>query len=282
MKPILSLVLATSISLLAAASASAQTARGNMRAVRVQGDVQVMPTAGGPAIKLVEGAVLRDRTSIVTGKDGRAVLLMSTGSAVAVRPETTMDIEEFRQDPFTGDLRKMAEEPTSSRTRLFIRDGSLVSSVKKLKSGSEFTVRNPLGAAGVRGTKKMDSFDKETTSGGSTTITGSQVWQGNFPGVGPLIIEPGKSVNFSGKLDANGNVIEFNQELTNTEQSVLNQLTNEANELDQIFNEAEPVDPNEVQDPAVADPEAQQPPPPAGETETDGGPRNPTSFTSPA
>jgi hypothetical protein len=48
----------------------------------------------------------------------------------------------------------LVNEPTTSTTKLSLRQGELISNVKKLKkdAGSSFEIKTPVGAAGIRGT----------------------------------------------------------------------------------------------------------------------------------
>jgi hypothetical protein len=262
MKPIVNLLLVAGFGLLSAVAASAQTTRGNIKAVRVEGDVKMSLASGGPTIKVVEGAVFRDKTIITTGEGSKTSLVFSNGSAAIVRPNTQLMVNEFKQAPYRGSG-KGPDEPSQSKVNMELKKGGIVTSVKKLRSGSEYTVRNPLGAAGVRGTKTLYTYDPNSKQSTTTTISGSNVWQGAFPGTEETPVEEEEQLIAEGEFDANGNLIQYQQRLIRIQGTQLVQLQEEANLLDEVIEEEQPSGPAEE------------------EEEGDGGSNNPINFTSP-
>lgn len=143
-------------------SAAAQTGtaapkvKGKIIAARVQGHVIAISKGTGETRVLHDGDRVTDQTRIVTSPGANIILVFSNGATINIAADTTLDIEQFEQDPFGGDLKvsDMKREPGTSLTRLNLAKGELVGKVVHLNvdKGSEFTVQTPVGAAGIRGT----------------------------------------------------------------------------------------------------------------------------------
>lgn len=141
---------ATALSL----SAFGQTELGRIKAARVQGDVQKIASAGD-AVALKDGDEVVQTDSISTGKGASVVLVFANGSSVRLGSESRLRIDEFLMDPLDApltDLSNRKEEPTKSKTTLNLSYGEMVGDVKKLNSSSSYSIKTPVGAAGIRGT----------------------------------------------------------------------------------------------------------------------------------
>jgi hypothetical protein len=144
-------------------SAEAQTAspgparvKGKIVAARVVGHVDAISKADGQSQVLSNGANLSDGMRIVTAPGASVILVFSNGATVDVGADSTLDIDEFMQDPFAADekVADLKEESGTSATKLNLTKGELVGKVVHLNvdKGSEFTIQTPVGAAGIRGT----------------------------------------------------------------------------------------------------------------------------------
>ena len=139
-------------------TAPAATARvkGRILAARVQGHVEAINKADGQTRVLHDGDQVTEQTQVVTAPGANIILVFSNGATVNVAADSTLDIEQFDQDPFANDLKisDLKAEPGTSTTRLNLTKGELVGKVVHLNvdKGSEFTVQTPVGAAGIRGT----------------------------------------------------------------------------------------------------------------------------------
>ena len=133
--------------------AIAQTAPGLIKAAKVQGQVQKI-LADGSAAALKNGDVLAETDAVATGKDSSVVLVFNNGSSVRVGAESRLAIEEFKMDPLAEDVNAatLKAEPTKSKTALNLAYGEMVGDVKKLNTSSSYTIKTPVGAAGIRGT----------------------------------------------------------------------------------------------------------------------------------
>ena len=150
--------------------ASAQgTAPGHIKSVRATGEVYATAKATGLKTTLTDNAEIAQGSVVSTGKDSSVVLVFSNGAVVSLAAESELDIEQFTQDPFDASFSpsKATAEPTTSSTHLSLIHGELVSKVVKLNTskGSDFIVKTPVGAAGIRGTVFRIIYHVDTATG---------------------------------------------------------------------------------------------------------------------
>ncbi len=134
-------------------SAHAQSQVGQILAAKIDGQVFRL-AADGSSVPLNAGDKLTEADTISTGKDSSVVLVFMNGSSVKLGPESRLAIEEFKMDPFAEDIEpsKLQAEPTVSKTTLNLSYGEMVGDVKKLNTSSSYSIKTPVGAAGIRGT----------------------------------------------------------------------------------------------------------------------------------
>jgi len=154
---------------------------GQIRAVRVVGDVKVMH-ANKTTVAIKDNDALTQGDTIVTGKDASVVLVFSNGSTVNLAQDSQLAIDQFLQDPFGQEIKvaELTAEPTTSHTKLNLTYGELVGNVKKLKGDSSFLVQTPVGAAGIRGTTFMLTYRPSGTGQAFfslSTSTGEMIFQ---------------------------------------------------------------------------------------------------------
>lgn len=134
----------------------AQTQAGAIKAVRVSGVVTKISANTTNLVPLPEGAALIETDTIITGPDSGVVLVFANGASIKLSSNSRLAIEEFKMDPLADDIAvaNLEREPNISKTRLNLAYGDMVGNVKKLNkdAGSEFNIKTPVGAAGIRGT----------------------------------------------------------------------------------------------------------------------------------
>lgn len=130
--------------------------KGQIVAARVQGTVTLIDGPTGTPVVLKDGDRVSDTSTIVTSPGASIILVFSNGATVDLAGDTRLKISQFIQDPFAADLKaaEIKQETGTSVTRLYLTKGELVGRVAHLNvdQGSEFTVKTPIGAAGIRGT----------------------------------------------------------------------------------------------------------------------------------
>ncbi len=134
----------------------AQTQSGAIKAVRLSGLVSKISANTLAPVPLTEGSALIETDTITTGADSSVVLVFANGASIKLSANSRLAIEEFKMDPLADDIAvaNLEREPNVSKTRLNLAYGDMVGNVKKLNKdgGSEFNIKTPVGAAGIRGT----------------------------------------------------------------------------------------------------------------------------------
>ncbi len=187
-----------------AVSAHAQTGRvpGRIVAAKVTGAVTAIDLATQATRTLATSEVVSQQTRIVTGAGASVILVFSNGASLNVGADSSMDIEEFLQDPFQTEvaMATLEAEPTSSTTSVRLTRGELVGNVKKLNQagGSTFTVNTPVGAAGIRGTTFRIVFRPDSSGRVFFTLsTAEGVVLFEAPAAADVSVETGNEVTVS-------------------------------------------------------------------------------------
>jgi len=196
-----------------AAHAQANRIQGRIVAAQVSGTVTALNRADNTSTALAAGVEIKQNYVVTTGANSSAVLVFSNGASLRVAEDTVLSIDEFLQEPFSGEnvVAESKAEPSTSTTKLNVLRGELVANVKKLNrdKGSKFEVFTPVGAAGVRGTVfrivvRADANGQVTfslaTSEGEVLLAGLDGT--NIP------VQAGKEVTleFNATVDENGNI----------------------------------------------------------------------------
>ncbi len=196
-----------------AAHAQVNRVQGRIVAAKVSGTVTALNRADNTSKALAVGDEIKQNYVIQAGAGSSAVLVFSNGTSVAIAEDTMLAIDEFLQEPFSGEnvVAESKVEPSTSTTKLNVLRGELVANVKKLNrdKGSKFEVLTPIGAAGVRGTVfrivvRADANGQVTfslaTSEGEVLLAGLD--GSNIP------VQAGKEVTleYNATVDENGNI----------------------------------------------------------------------------
>jgi len=178
--------------------------RGQIKAVRVVGQVQVTRGVDQAPIALQNNDAVAPGDVVITTKDASVVLVFSNGSTVSLGQESRLAIDEFLQDPFGAEIRvgELKEEPGKSRTKLNLTYGEMVGSVKRLKGASTFLVQTPVGAAGIRGTIFRLVYRAAGTGKAIFTLSttaGEVIFQG--PTGAPIAVGENREIMVDVKID---------------------------------------------------------------------------------
>jgi formylglycine-generating enzyme required for sulfatase activity len=131
-------------------------------APRYGGSQEVKPVARD----VIVGEPLPPGSTIITGANSEAHLLLTTGSLAKVGPNSKLVLSAFWQKNFAGSPIKvpdLKEETSPSRVLLTLEVGDLVLDVKKLNRKSSFMIKSPVGVAGIRGTQFGLSANSDST-----------------------------------------------------------------------------------------------------------------------
>jgi hypothetical protein len=131
----------------------AQTQAGQVKAARVENQVLRL-AADGSSAPLKDGDILTEHDTVTTGKGASVVLVFMNGSSIKLGADSRLAIDEFKMDPLAEDINpgSLQAEPSVSKTTLNLAYGEMVGDVKKLNTSSSYSIKTPVGAAGIRGT----------------------------------------------------------------------------------------------------------------------------------
>ena len=167
------LVCGLAVFLTASANAAQDRVAGRILAAKVRGTVTALHKADNATRELHDNDAVSEGYVVTTAAKSSVVLLFANGSAVNLGADSSLSIDEFLMDPFdpkysVGDAK---EEPSTSVTTLSLARGEMVGNVKHLhrENGSSYTVKTPVGAAGIRGTTFQLTLG--TNSEGKMTVT---------------------------------------------------------------------------------------------------------------
>ncbi len=147
----------------------------------------VAPLTSGK--KLPQGAI------VTTGPDSSVILIFASGATATLSADTSMEVSRFYQQAFSDDaFADDAAEPSVSVTELNLIRGEMTGQVRRLRTGSEFVVNTPVGAAGVRGTEFSVSYDPATKEMVIKTATGLVVYKGTVGAEVPVGANEGLTV----------------------------------------------------------------------------------------
>lgn len=143
------------------APATAQPA-GRIIVVRVSGEAFAVNPTDGLRFPVRNGTLLMEGQVITTGSGASVLFVLSNGATVSLGGDSVLALEQFSQQPFAEAFRigSAVAEPSASSTRLNLVRGELISDVKKLNkaANSSFSIKTPVGAAGIRGTAFQLTF----------------------------------------------------------------------------------------------------------------------------
>jgi hypothetical protein len=141
-------------------------------------EARVVALAGNPTFKTVDGietalsigTVVKEGTSITTGKNGFLTLAFPDESRVSIPSNSQVSLSKLRKTKYVA----------SPRTEISLSEGKVESRVTSLSSNKgRFEVRSPLAVAGVRGTHfrvgiNPDGTANEVLEGGVAVGTGNK------------------------------------------------------------------------------------------------------------
>jgi hypothetical protein len=181
---------------------------GRILVARVTGEAFAMNPSDGLKFPVRNGSLLTEGQVITTGAGASVLFVLSNGATVSLGADSVLALEQFTQQPF-GESYKMsalAAEPSTSTTRLNLVRGELISDVKKLNKtgGSSFSIKTPVGAAGIRGTAFRIAFKPEGDRAAFALVMLEGVIEQTFGNRGrPTIVPQGKQIVVTG-IEYNG------------------------------------------------------------------------------
>jgi hypothetical protein len=242
---------------------------GQIKAVRVVGDVKVLRGPGDTTIALHDNDAVTQGDVVLTAKDSSVVLVFSNGSTVNLAQDSRLAIDQFLQDPFGQEVKlaDLKEEPSASHTKLNLTYGELVGNVKKLKGDSSFLVQTPVGAAGIRGTTFLLTYRPSGTGQAFfslSTASGEIIFQGTTGE--PVPVAAGKEVQVQVTIDSATGAVQgvqvVSQDISPAAQQTIAAQVTQALESVQTTTFTNPTPPTPTPEPTPPPPPPPPPTPP--------------------
>lgn len=168
----------------------------------LEGQAEVI--VGEKATPASVGAVFKDGNGIRTGEKSKAELFLSNGIRLVMLPTSTINVKNLKQGD--GSLiappadNKPVKETSQSFTDLEVVSGKVIGDVKKLASGSTFTLKTPVGVVNIKGT--VFSVEYKVNKDGTQSfnvgcLVGRVTVQMADPRIAPVSIPAGKQMSIT-------------------------------------------------------------------------------------
>lgn len=205
------------------------------------GDPKLIDKASDNSRPLQKGEKIPPSATIQSGTGGRVDLAMSNGALVQLLDNSKLAIGEFLQDPIkfvfsdgsffltqevdppvnstnssevieasAAAWNKLPTEPTTSKCKLMLSEGTIVGNSKKLQKTSKLEIETPIGTADIRGATwrfTVSPTDKSNEFRGVIQISNGSIFFTKPDGTGSVSIADGYSLQFSAKVADQGNVV---------------------------------------------------------------------------
>jgi hypothetical protein len=161
-----------------------------------KGDTQI--DTGKEIDDLTKKSVYRAEGTVVQTKPGSTLsLVLSNGTGIYVDIDTRLEIRGFHQEPFKPNRTDMDDEPSISKTHLFIDYGVIGVSTSNMVAGSTMTYDTSLASATIRGRQAViqagDNFTEISMVAGDATVQAGPMDSPHDIKAGQqIIVRPGK------------------------------------------------------------------------------------------
>jgi hypothetical protein len=191
--------LAAAAACLAAVARAQAPGRGPTSKIYVadtEGEIEI--DAGKGTGLLRKKAVYRgEGTSILTKANSNASIVLSNGTGIYFDVSTRTGIRSFVQAPFKPNRTDMEDEPSVSRTHLYIASGAVAVSTSRMAAGSTLLLETPLAAAEIQGRQVVIEANDDWTrisifDGGASVRAGEPGASYEVKAGEQMIVRPGK------------------------------------------------------------------------------------------
>ncbi len=210
--------------------------------VDLDGKVEIIEIEGAKPKPAVKGARVPVGATCLVGPGSRLDLALSNGALFQLRENSKFTIGEFKQEAYefvftngaairprelkdfgadeavlqTMDAsedawNKLGTEPTNSKGKFVLSEGTMIGQAKKLKPGSSMDIVTPVGTAGIRGTVWMFTVTPVQGSGGTSfqgklDVAEGQVDFGNSDGSRTVQVQGGYTATFDATISPTGQI----------------------------------------------------------------------------
>lgn len=190
--------------------AAAAAAPATVIAVQVRGTVEVQHDPATEAEAVTEGAQLGTADTITTAAKSSVMLVLPSGSVVALKEKSRLKIAVALHSPLVGEALAANEaEPretaASSQTTFELAFGEMLTRVRKLNPTSTFTVQTPVSVAAVRGTAFEVAFHPDASGEARYRLSTSSGLVHVTPHMGKMVAVPAnEQVDFAAEIGKKG------------------------------------------------------------------------------
>ena len=210
--------------------------------VDLAGKVEMVEMEGAKAKPAEKGARVPVGATFLVGPSSRLDLALSNGALFQIGENSKFTIGEFEQEAYefvftngaairpreikdfgadeavlqTMDAseeawNKLGSEPTTSKGKFILSEGTMIGQSKKLKPGSRMEIVTPVGSAGIRGTVWMLTVKPVGGPGGTRfqcrlDVAEGQVDLGNLNGSRTVQVQGGFTATFDASISPKGEV----------------------------------------------------------------------------
>jgi hypothetical protein len=210
--------------------------------VNLAGKVELIESEGAKPKSAEKGARVPVGATFLVGPDSRLDLALSNGALFQIRENSKFTIGEFEQEAYefvftngaairpreikdfgadeavlqTMDAseeawNKLGSEPTTSKGKFVLSEGTMIGQAKKLKPGSRMDIETPIGTAGIRGTVWMLTVKPVQSTGGTSyqgklDVAEGRVDFGKSDGSRTVQVQGGYSATVDATVSATGEV----------------------------------------------------------------------------
>jgi hypothetical protein len=153
---------------------------------------------------LVKGAVFKPDSKVATDAKSTANIYLSNGSKLILNPDSVVHFKTLKQEDGsqqkTPEDNKSMKETGASVTEIEVESGKVIGDVKKLYSGSVFTLKTPVGVVSIKGTVFSVAYQQNkdgTASFSVGCLVGRVQVQMADPRVAPISIPAGKQLTMT-------------------------------------------------------------------------------------
>lgn len=147
---------------------AAGTPPASVVAVQVKGTVEVQHGQASEVEKVTDGTQLGQDDTVTTSTQSSVILVLPSGSMVALREKSRLKIAVALHSPLGGEAVAAQEAPGAeahetgvSQTSFELAFGQMLTRVRKLNPSSTFEVQTPVSVAAVRGTEFEVSYQPD-------------------------------------------------------------------------------------------------------------------------
>jgi hypothetical protein len=182
----------------AAARAQSQTKgpASKLFIAETKGDTQI--DTGKEIDDLTKKSVYRAQGTVIQTKaDSTVSLVLSNGTGIFTDVNTRFEVKDFQQEPFRANRTDMDDEPSVSKTHLFLDYGVIGVSTSNMVAGSTMVYDTSLASATIRGRQAVieagDNITEISMVAGDATVTAGPLDTPHDIKAGQqIIVKPGK------------------------------------------------------------------------------------------